>query len=98
MPKFKARGIAVASISYDNVATLSEFAGRESIAYPMLADPDSRAIASFGMVDPDNGPENRADYVLRGFSLPGRVSQGRKPQCRRVRNKKAFYHRYLTNR
>ena len=34
---FRREGLAVASLSYDSVALLHDFAGRKSIAYPMLS-------------------------------------------------------------
>ena len=49
LPAIKARGLGLAAISYDSTAVLSAFAGREHISYPLLSDPDSRVIGSYGI-------------------------------------------------
>lgn len=48
---FAAQGLRVASISYDSVEVLSAFAARAAITYPMLSDPDSKIIRSFGILN-----------------------------------------------
>jgi peroxiredoxin len=51
--EFEARGIRVASITYDSTAILKTFADRKSITYPMLSDPQSQIIRAFGILNPD---------------------------------------------
>ena len=41
----------MASISYDTVAVLKSFADRAGIHFPMLADPDSKIIRAFGILN-----------------------------------------------
>jgi peroxiredoxin len=45
--------VAPFAISYDSVETLSAFAERNGIEYPLLADDGSNAIRRLGMVDED---------------------------------------------
>ncbi len=48
---YAAAGLNVASISYDSVAVLRNFAARKGITYPMLSDPDSKIIRAFGILN-----------------------------------------------
>jgi len=45
------RGLGVAAISYDSVATLQSFAARKGISYPLLSDPGSKIIRTFGILN-----------------------------------------------
>ncbi len=44
---FRKAGIQPVAISYDSVDVLKRFAMDRDIAYPLLADPDSRVIDAF---------------------------------------------------
>lgn len=46
---FEAKGIRVASITYDSSAVLKAFAERKNINFPLLSDPDSKTIDAFGV-------------------------------------------------
>jgi len=51
--------LGVAAISYDSRAVLEDFAKRRGITYPLLSDPDSSIIRSFGILNesvPKNSP------------------------------------------
>lgn len=50
---FEAKGIHVASITYDSQAILKNFSDRKGITYPMLSDPRSKIIRAFGILNPD---------------------------------------------
>lgn len=63
--RFEAQGIKLAAISYDSPAILKEFADRHKIQFPLLADPQSRIIASYGVFNPD------AAGMMKGMALPG---------------------------
>lgn len=52
-PEFEAKGIHVASITYDSVAILKDVSDRKSITYPMLSDTNSKVIRAFGIVNPE---------------------------------------------
>jgi hypothetical protein len=69
--EYARRGLGVASISYDSVAVLKNFADRAGIQFPMLADPESKIIRAFGIlnesVPKDNfvyGVPNPGTYIL----------------------------------
>ena len=55
MPEVKKRGYGVASISYDSVEILKNFADRKKITYPLLSDPESSVIKAFGILN--EGPK-----------------------------------------
>lgn len=63
--EFEARGIRVASITYDSQAILKNFADRKGITYPMLSDPHSEIIRAFGILNPD------AKGFAAGIPYPG---------------------------
>ena len=63
--RFEAQGIQLAAISYDSPAILKDFAGRHTIEYPLLADPQSKIIASYGVLNPE------ATGMTKGMALPG---------------------------
>jgi peroxiredoxin len=58
--RFTRHGLGVAGVTYDSPATLAEFAEKQHIDYPLLADPASQMIRAFGVLDPDNSDFNRA--------------------------------------
>ena len=64
-PRFEAHGIKFAAISYDSPAILKDFAERHKIDFPLLADPDSKVIRSFHVLN------EKADGMTRGMALPG---------------------------
>ena len=49
--RFEERGLKLAAISYDSQAILNDFAARHNIDFPLLADPDSKIIRSFGVLN-----------------------------------------------
>jgi len=51
--EYEAKGVRVASITYDSEAILKSFADRKGITYPMLSDTDSRIIRAFGILNPE---------------------------------------------
>jgi hypothetical protein len=61
----------VAAITYDNEAILKEFAERQQIAYSLISDPESEIIRKFGIVDPDEGPDNLPAFAKKGMPLAG---------------------------
>jgi len=52
LSQLKARGLGVASISYDSEAILAAFSKQHGITYPMLADAGSVTIKRFGILNP----------------------------------------------
>jgi hypothetical protein len=49
--KFEKQGIKLAGISYDSEAILKSFADRRKIDFPMLADPDSKIIRAYDVMN-----------------------------------------------
>jgi AhpC/TSA family/Disulphide bond corrector protein DsbC len=64
---FARRGLGVASISYDSVAVLKSFADRAGVHFPMLADPESKIIREFGILN-EAVPK---DNFVYGVPYPG---------------------------
>ncbi|MDW5266059.1 MULTISPECIES: peroxiredoxin family protein [Acidobacteriaceae] len=50
---FKAKGINIASITYDSPEVLKAFATRRDIHFSLLSDPDSATIKAFGVLNPE---------------------------------------------
>jgi hypothetical protein len=63
--RFEAQGIKLAAISYDSPVILKDFADRHKIEYPLLADPESKIITSYGVLNPE------ATGMTKGMALPG---------------------------
>jgi peroxiredoxin len=63
--EFEAKGIHIASLTYDSEAILQGFALRRGITYPMLSDPDSKIIKSFGILNTE------AKGFSAGIPYPG---------------------------
>ena len=55
----------MAVISYDSQEILKFFADRHKIEYPMLADPDSKTIQAYGVLNQE------ATGMQKGFARPG---------------------------
>ncbi len=51
MADFRALGYEVASVTYDRVDTLADFATRRAIGFTMLSDPRSAIIRAFDMLN-----------------------------------------------
>ncbi len=64
---FRKRGREVAALSYDPVPVLADFAARKRIPFPLLSDPESRIIRSFGLFNPEY-PEGN---IAHGVPYPG---------------------------
>jgi AhpC/TSA family/Disulphide bond corrector protein DsbC len=63
--RFERQGIKLAAISYDGEAILRDFAERHNIEFPLLADPDSKIISSFNVLNAEATGKNR------GMAYPG---------------------------
>jgi peroxiredoxin Q/BCP len=47
--EIEAANIQIVGISYDSVDVLAKFAKKRNITFPLLADPDSKAIDAYGV-------------------------------------------------
>jgi hypothetical protein len=60
---FRARGLEVASVSYDSVEALRHFSTLRGLRFPLLADPRSEVIRRFGLAQ-DNGAAYATTFVV----------------------------------
>ncbi len=63
--RFEGQGIKLAAVSYDSLAILKDFADRHKIEFPLLADPDSRLIRLFSVLN------SEAKGMNKGMAHPG---------------------------
>ncbi len=63
--KFRQQGIGLAAISYDSEAILRNFTLRHKIDYPLIADPKSEIIRSYGVLNAE------ATGFTKGMAHPG---------------------------
>ena len=63
--RFEEHGLKLAAISYDSRAILKDFAARHNIDFPLLADPHSEIIRSFGVFN------SEAKGMTKGMAHPG---------------------------
>jgi len=65
IPRFEKQGLKFAAISYDSMEILKFFADRHKVDYPLLEDPDSKIIGSYGVLNTE------ATGMQKGFARPG---------------------------
>ncbi|HVS87705.1 MAG TPA: redoxin domain-containing protein [Candidatus Acidoferrum sp.] len=63
--RFEKQGIKLAAISYDSEQILKYFADRHGIEFPLLADPDSKAIRAYDVLN------SEATGQFKGMARPG---------------------------
>jgi hypothetical protein len=63
--RFEKQGLKLAAISYDSEAILKYFADLQQIDFPLLADPDSRAIRNYHVLNTE------ASGQYQGMARPG---------------------------
>ena len=68
MPAFRAAGVQVYALSYDEPEALKDFAQAHNIAYRFLSDPDSQVIREFGILNTIIPPD---DHPWFGIPYPG---------------------------
>jgi hypothetical protein len=65
--KIQAAGLSLVAISYDSPAILKTFAARKNITFPLLSDPESKAIRDYGILN-DSVQQGSPQY---GIPYPG---------------------------
>lgn len=65
--ELKAKGLALAVITYDSPAVLADFSKRRGITFPLLSDPGSQTIKAFGILN-TTVDEKSTNY---GIPFPG---------------------------
>jgi hypothetical protein len=70
--ELKKRGIGLAAISYDPPEVLSDFARRRGITFPLLSDPESKTIKSYGILNTTVNPTaSFGKTAVYGIPFPG---------------------------
>jgi peroxiredoxin len=64
LPELKSKGLGLAVITYDSPAVLADFAKRRNIGFPLLSDPASHAIKTFGILN------TTVDRKSTNFGIP----------------------------
>ena len=59
------QGLKLAAISYDSVEILKSFADRRKIDFPLLSDPDSKAIRAYEVLNAEGTGQ------FKGMARPG---------------------------
>jgi len=68
MAQLERQGLSVAGISYDSVAVLADFSRRRGITFPLLSDPGSKTIKTYGILNTTIPETNQQSY---GIPFPG---------------------------
>jgi hypothetical protein len=88
LPEFDRAGIALFAISYDPVEEQRKFADEFGITFPLLADPDHRAIEATGILN----TLVRPDEPVYGIPFPGTYILGTDGRV----EEKLFFQHYRT--
>jgi hypothetical protein len=89
--RFKDQGIGLAAISYDSQAILKDFAERQHITFPLLADPQSEIIRKYGVLNVE------AKGMTQGMALPGFFYVDANGKVREKFFEAAYTDRYTAN-
>jgi peroxiredoxin len=65
LKELEATGGQVVAISYDSTATLNRFAAKHTITFPLLSDPGSKTIETYGILN------REAQGRAKGIPYPG---------------------------
>jgi len=63
--------VKVVGISYDPVDVLKEFAEKNKIAFPLLSDPESKAIIDYALKNKEMAGRKFGKVDLDGIPYPG---------------------------
>jgi hypothetical protein len=89
--RFKDNGIGLAAISYDSEDILKEFAERQHIAFPLLADPRSETIRAYRVLNTE------AKGMTQGMAYPGFVYIDRASKVKEKFFETDYKERYTAN-
>ena len=67
LKELEAAGLSVIGISYDSGDTLSKFADKRKITFPLLSDPGSKTIKAYGLLNKE------AAGKAEGIAYPGTI-------------------------
>ena len=89
--RFERQGIKLAAISYDSPAILMDFAKWHNIEFPLLADPDSKVIGSFNVLNAE------AKGMTKGMAHPGYLYIDERGVIREKYFEAKYTNRYTAN-
>lgn len=89
--RFEGQGIKLAAISYDSRAILADFSARHRIDFPLLADPGSKTIASYQVLN------ESATGITSGMAHPGFVYVDASGVVRETYFETAYTDRFTAN-
>jgi peroxiredoxin Q/BCP len=78
LEKIEDLGIQVVGISYDSVDVLKQFATKRKISFPLLSDPNSKAIIDYSLKNKETVGKSFGKVNLDGVPYPGTVLVDRK--------------------
>jgi len=78
-------------VSYDNQAILKEFSDRQGITYPLIADPQSKIIEQFGVLN------TQASDFMKGMAFPGFIYISTEGHIQQTFFEKDYKERYTAN-
>ena len=68
LAEVQAKGLGLAVITYDSQAVMADFSARRGITFPLLSDPGSSTIKSYGILNTTVEDETSRNY---GIPFPG---------------------------
>lgn len=68
LKQIEENGIQIVAISYDSSDILSTFAAKQKITYPLLADPGSKTISAYGLLN-----KEVKGSKIEGIPYPGTI-------------------------
>jgi peroxiredoxin Q/BCP len=78
LQKIEDVGVQVVGISYDSVDVLKQFATKRKISFPLLSDPNSKAIVAYSLKNKETVGKSFGRVNLDGVPYPGTVLVDRK--------------------
>ena len=82
LKKIEGAGVKVVGISYDSVDVLKQFATKRKISFPLLSDPDSKAIVAYSLKNKETAGKKYGKINLEGVPYPGTVLVDQKGMIR----------------
>ena len=87
--QIKEAGLQIVAISNDSVEELKKFAAKNKIEYPLLSDPDSKVIKSFGLLNGTGKPGTQHEGIANPMTIlldKDRTVRAKIPGTTRVRH------------
>ena len=79
MSQLQSRNAVVFGLSADTVESHKQFADKEKLNFPLLADPDKKVSKAYGVLNEKSGRANRSTFVIDKKGVVRKVYTGVKP-------------------